>query len=150
MKKILFCLIIIFQSVYLYANEDIKLSCNVKLVITSWNGIQETQQIKDDIEISEIGNKKYIIGNHPDIGSVSTHKSGSRWISATDQSDRNKWNITTIRSREEDVIVTTQFIIDRNSGKIIYSEDAQGPGKKYMRYKGIGDCQKIDITKRKF
>jgi len=150
MKKIIVIFTYFFVAInYVHADEEIKLSCNLKLISEYWTGTSETQYVTDVIEISEIGNKKYIIGNHSDIGSVSSHKSGTGWISATDISDKNRWDISTKR-QSGNKTVETSFKIDRNTGKIFYSELTRGPGEKFMRYSGSGDCQKVDTNKKKF
>jgi len=149
MKKILLILVLLFTSNILYAGQ-IKLSCDIKLNITFSNGSGENRKIHEIYEISETSSGTSIIPNSNTglLPFVATF--GAENINVIDNSDQNKWNIRNTRNINGNSYILS-VIIDRNTGQIftstlILSKNNKGS----TSFEGIGSCQKVDTSKKKF
>ena len=148
MKKL--ALFLIFFPTWVLG-ENIKLSCNLNLTDKYSTGHSEKTNITDIIEVSIYRNGKFII---PEVlGSVRA-KAGENNTdySAVDLSDANKWSISAKYSGRSDKISSgeTSFVIDRNTGFILYDQLTNFADGAWMRTYGNGNCQKIDTSKKKF
>jgi hypothetical protein len=144
MKKHLLILILLFTSNILYAGE-IKLSCDINLTISYPSGREENKKVR---EIYEIDESTYIsifpVSNLEVLPHAISHKNNP-----INNSNQNKWDIQNKFTRGEFSYITS-VIIDRNSGQIFTSIEATKKGFEALTTKGIGGCEKVDITKKKF
>lgn len=148
MKKYIFILMII-SSPFACA-EELKLSCNIEIVKEFYLAPSERTHFTEVLEITDYGKFKSIIPASDNIGSVST-KENPKTIYIRDFSDSNKWNISNqAKGLEEGVVITTSINIDRNTGKIWYWATYEKSGIVKIKDTGKGDCEKINITKKKF
>ena len=146
MKKHLLILILLFTSNILYAGQ-IKLSCDINLTISYSSGNEENKKIREIYEIDESSNGITIIpvSNTGLSPSVSTYRTGD----SVNNSDENKWDIknkSTIQGNSHITSVT----IDRNSGQIFTSHEMIKKDNKTTTFIGIGSCEKVDTSKKKF
>ncbi len=153
MKKLIF-LLLILVSFNLQA-EEFKLSCNIRLVTYySVDGSSETHQYNEVFEITDYGKSKYIMPSSVNFRSVSTSnrsKNHPNTLSIDDFSDLSKWDITVnTKSKIEGKVDVTSIRIDRNVGKIWYSADFNTPSGNTILETGVGDCEKVDVSKKKF
>jgi hypothetical protein len=148
MKKLIFFVLILFSSIV--CSEELKLSCNIKLTTNYDDGTTENGQYSEVFAIKDLGKHKFIIPTSNTFGSVSTLE-GSKTLSIKDFSDSSKWDISVENNGlKEGVTYTTTIRIDRNVGKIWYSHTFFRDGKVRIEDLGNGDCEKINVTKKKF
>lgn len=149
MKKLIF-LFFIISSPTVYSVE-LKLSCNIRLDIAYSTGTLETKQYNNEVfEIYENANFRSIIATSDNFYSFSNKKSPNT-ISIDDFSNVNKWDITIKSIGYKDGVVNSKSIrIDRNVGKIWTSADFYADNGVTFSSNGVGDCEKINITKKKF
>ncbi len=144
MKKILLIVVLLFTSSILYAGE-IKLSCDINLTITYPSGRQENKKVR---EIYEIDESTYItifpVSNLEVLPHAHSHKNNP-----INNSNQNKWDIQNKFARGEFSFITS-VIIDRNSGQIFTLIEAIKKDSEALTTKGIGSCEKVDTTTKKF
>ena len=146
MKKIIFFILVISsQSVH---SVELKLICNITLNEIFSDGTTKTSQLSEVLEIIDNGKTKLIIPTSDLLGGVTTKKSGTL-SPINDSSDVNKWDITSENKLSDGTTSTTTFRIDRNIGNIWYSNTFITNGR-VTRQSGVGNCEKINLTKKKF
>lgn len=149
MKKNVFVFLLFFSN---FAwSEEIKLSCNINLIIQHSNGISEQKNINDILEISAYKKFISIIPMGDVIGSINTSKNDNT-ISVDDFSDANKFDITNYRKVNNSSIAEnkTTIRIDRNTGNIFYFMESNFKDGSKLTTTGNGSCEKINLTKKKF
>lgn len=144
MKKHLLILILLFTSNILYAGE-IKLSCDINLTISYPSGREENKKVREIYEIDE----STIIYIFPISNLEVLPHAISNKNNAINNSNQNKWDIQNKFTRGQFSYITS-VIIDRNSGQIFTSIEMIKKDNVTLTIKGIGDCEKVDITKKKF
>ncbi len=136
---------IFLMPTFVLADVDIKLNCKL-LINQSFNsGATERNTRNVVVEVLQIANYLSIITNDNDLGSVGTKKTPTV-ESIENFSDSNKWDLTTITSREGR-ITRTSIQIDRNTGLMTYYQDFN---KGRIIVNANGNCEKIDTSKKKF
>jgi len=149
MKKILLILVLLFTSNLLYAVE-IKLSCDVNITLSYPSGSGENRKIHEIYQIRETSSGTSIIPNSNTglLPFVATF--GAENINVIDNSDQNKWDIWNTRNINGNSYILS-VIIDRNSGQIFTSTLILSKNNKGSTlFEGIGSCQKVDTSKKKF
>jgi hypothetical protein len=133
----------------LVCSEEIKLSCTIKLLrVYSIDGSSETNQYREVLEVTDNSNYKSIIPLSDNFGSVSTRKH-SETDTITDYSNSNSWDISSSRTSSEGHQGLTSYRIDRNTGDLWYSRTFNNQSM-IITSTGTGNCEKIDVTKKKF
>ncbi len=146
MKKHLLILILLFTSNILYAGE-IKLSCDINLTIIYPSGREENKKVREIYEIDESTNISiFPVSNLELLPHAFSHRKNP-----INNSNQNKWDIQNKFTRGQFSYITS-VIIDRNSGQIFTSVGVIKKGDEGFTTttKGIGVCEKVDITKKKF
>jgi hypothetical protein len=130
---------------------DIKLFCKINLETTYSTGTIEKTYEEELFEITETRGTIIILPNSraSKFSSISNHKH-STTISIKDRSDANKWDIAVSDKNPQGLIDEVSFMIDRNTGKIFYSLLSRQPAGAYLKELGYGNCEKVDMSKRKF
>ena len=146
MKKAIFFLLLIFS--HMACSEEVKLSCNMKRVNTDSLGSEKFNE-QVIFEIMDTGKYKSIIPNSDEYGSVGTDKLGFR-TSITDFSDANKWDITAYHDPKNGSNYTITIRIDRNTGTIFYQNNYTSPKGNIINISASGNCEKVNLTKKKF
>ena len=146
MKKLTFFVLILFSSIV--CSEELKLKCDIKVVSNFSDGSTEKNQVTETLKILDLGTYKSIIPSSTVLISVSTDKS-TNTISVSDLSNSNVWDITEKTFSKNETPTTVSYVIDRNLGKIWYSDTFTSSGFT-IKTSGVGDCEKIDVTKKKF
>jgi hypothetical protein len=147
MKKLIFIILLISSPIVW--SEEIKLSCDMNLVEKYSTGHTETKSIHEVINIYDSEYTKFISITplSDQISGVST-KPIQNTISINNFSDTNKWDITNVlKTKSNEITVTIR--IDRNLGKIWYSSSFNN-SKVSIETSGIGDCEKVDFSNKKF
>ena len=129
-------------------SEELKLSCNINLVSTSSNGISESNQYNQTFEVVDYGKRKMIIPSSDLFSGVSTGKHPTT-VSIEDFSDSNKWDIFNQDNFEDGTSSSTTIRIDRDTGKIWYTHTFKEGGRT-LNQSGNGDCEKVNVRKKKF
>jgi hypothetical protein len=146
MKKLLLIVVLLFTSNILFAGQ-IKLSCDINLTITYSSGNEENKKIREVYEIDEspIGTTIIPISNTGFSPSVSTYRTSN----SVNNSDENKWDIKNNHTIQGNSHITS-VTIDRNSGQIFTSHEMIKKDNKVTTFIGIGSCEKVDTSKKKF
>jgi hypothetical protein len=148
MKKLTFLTFLLLISNILQA-EEFKLSCNILKVMEFSTGSSEKSNTTEIYTVTDLGSRKFIIPTSDEFPSVSTVKKTNS-ITVTDESDNNKWDITNVSKNEQGDLSTVSIRIDRNTGKIFYSFLFERLNGSFITTKGRGDCEKVNLTKKKF
>lgn len=148
MKKIV--LVILMMSSSLLCAEEIKLSCSINMVTEFSSGEKETNLINEILNISD---KNGLISISPSsdlnlMYPVSSLKLSSN-IFLENKSDSSKWEIRQTSKGASGAEVSVFYLIDRNIGKIWYSS-SWSKNSRTVNLSGTGECNKIDVKKRKF
>ena len=147
MRKLIFFVLILSSSIV--RSEELKLSCNIELVTQYETGEVEKQRLKEVFLVNDMGEYKSIIPSSDNFFSVMTHK--SPWTeSFLDLSDPNKWDITNVVNYSNGSSSRNSIRIDRNLGKIWSSQTTELSSKRTIIVTGSGDCEKINVKKKKF
>ena len=129
-------------------SEVLKLSCTIRAVINYSTGTSETKQYNEVFEVTDYGNFKSIIPTSENFAGVSTKK--NQYIeSVVDYSDSNKWDINNVNKYDGGKSDNVSIHIDRNLGKIWYSRTFYA-GLDSITTTGTGDCEKVNVKKKKF
>jgi hypothetical protein len=136
----------LFSSITNVAHStEIKLLCNISLVIQFKSGGSEQKSLSEIIEITDYGSHKFILPQSDEnLFSVSTLKRQGI-ISVNDFSDVNKWDINSIVRSKNGSVLDLRYSIDRNTGLLFY----RALGEK-INETGRGFCEKVTQEKRKF
>ena len=148
MKKLIFLTFLLSISNFLQA-EEIKLSCNILKVMEFGSGKSEKSNNTEIYTVTDLGGRKFIIPTSDEFPSVSSVKKANS-ITVTDQSDNNKWDITNVSKNEQGDLSSVSIRIDRNTGKIFYSFQFERLNGSFINTTGRGDCEKVNLTKKKF
>ena len=140
MKKL--TLILFLLSPTLSWSEEIKLSCNINLVTSYENGSSETHRYNEIFTVRDNGKLKSIQPTSSNFESVTTED-------GYEINNSSQWNITSGKRNSYSNTLTT-IQIDRNTGKIWYKNNTVIFKKNSWSSKGQGDCEKIDVIKKKF
>ena len=146
MKKLILFLLLLSPN--LVWSETIKLSCTIKTIEDYSNGFTETKQYKEIFEVTQTGSFISIIPTSENFNSV-TNLKNKNTVSINDFSDSNKWDITNNNKYESGKTDNTSIQIDRNIGRIWYSRTFDNLTLVF-KVSGTGDCEKVNITKKKF
>ena len=146
MKKLILILLMAYPSLAL--SDVLKLSCTIRAVIDYSTGTTETKQYNEIFEVTDYGDFKSIIPTSDDFASVTSKKS-KYTESIVDYSDSNKWDITNVNKYVGEKSDNTSIRIDRNLGKIWYSRTFSS-GANSITTTGTGDCEKVNVKKKKF
>lgn len=144
-KLILFLLLLSPSTVW---SLEVKLSCSINTVTEYSTGGSERGQFNQIFVVTDLGNYRSIISNSDDFASVST-KGIKSTVSVDDLSDSNIWDITNNNKLPNGSTMTTSIRIDRNVGKIWYSSSFDNNQITRLRT-GSGDCEKVNVSKKKF
>jgi len=140
MKKLIFILLITSSTIV--HSEEIKLSCRINLVTSFENGSTESHQYNEIFTVRDDGKFISIQPTSSNFESVTTeHGYGIN--------NSSQWNITSGKRNSFRSTLTT-IQIDRNTGKIWYKNNTVIIKKDSWSSKGEGDCEKVDVTKKKF
>lgn len=147
MKKLI--LLFLLVSPTIGWSEELKLRCKINLITTySWGEI-EKEQFNEVFEIMDYGKQKIILSQSDNFWSIDTTDKRSHILSIKDFSDSNKWDIIEeLRTKNGD-LNSINIKIDRNIGTIWYSEVIEKNGKTTSR-RGDGECEKVNMSKKKF
>jgi hypothetical protein len=149
MKKIIFFLLLILP--FIVYSEEFKLSCNTKRITNFSNGAPETVENDTAIfEITDLGPIKYITTTNDHYCSVTTDKNIKSIISMRDQSDSNKWDISNVYNNDNNTKTECRIAIDRNSGSILFRNDYTAKDGFMVHFSATGNCEKVNLTKKKF
>jgi hypothetical protein len=100
--------------------------------------------------ITEYPSKKFIIPTSDNFSSVSTVVFPDV-LSINDFSDSSKWDISVNQKGiVEGSVINTSIRIDRNTGQIWYSRTFPAENGITISEDGIGNCEKINMKKKKF
>jgi hypothetical protein len=142
MKKFIFLLLIFFSPI-IYA-EEIKLSCVINLQTTYDNGSSETHRYNEIFTVTDKGKFKSIVPTSSNFQSVTVFDNR-----VLDGSKLSRWDIVEGKKTGHGNSLTT-ITIDRNTGKIWYKNIVTFLQRDSWVQKGEGDCEKIDVSKKKF
>lgn len=151
MKKIIYILFLIYPLSVL--SEEIKLSCNMKRKVMNSHLADQDYTETIIFEVFDFGKNKSIIPNSDQYASVGTSKyEGVQ--NTTDNSDKNKWDITQVYSspKSSGSSITT-IRIDRNSGSIYYTSNFSAKienNSLLILTTATGECEKVNTIKKKF
>lgn len=145
-KIINFSIIIasVFFSTAIYAQVELKLTCNMDIKKTYSSGREEIIRIKPILEVFQLGSHVSIIPDTNELASVSMRTGNGRIVE--NYSDANKWSIFN-KIERNGTTSETSITIDRNTGRIVYSHDYKDGA---ITVYGEGVCEKVDLSKRKF
>jgi hypothetical protein len=151
MKKIVIFLLLILP--LLSWSEEIKLSCNMKRTVLNSHLADQNSNETIIVEIIDLGKYKSIVPNSDQYAAVGSFKmEGVTNIS--DNSDKNKWDITrTYTSSKSSGTSITTIRIDRNTGNIYYISNFAAKienNSVVIQTTATGDCEKINVMKKKF
>ncbi len=124
---------------------ELKLACKIDVVRTFISGDVERKRYNEIFEVLDLGN--YIsIGPQTDdfMGVVAGELVVLKF---NNFSNSSKWDILNRSQDSRGKISEVRITIDRNTGKLFYSETWDG---RAIVIKGNGTCEKIDQAKRKF
>ncbi|NDF81248.1 MAG: hypothetical protein EB109_03695 [Methylophilaceae bacterium] len=139
--------IFLFLVSNLALSEEVKLSCDMKVTKLYSTGSEEHLNINEVFDIIDSGSIKSITPLSPNFNGTTTRNFEGK-LSYKDYSTPNKWHLNEAAS-SGDAIVNTTIIIDRHSGKISYSGLFKNPSGS-VTTSAVGDCVKLDTTKKKF
>ncbi len=145
--SLIFLILISFPSF----GGDIKISCNINLETTySFDESIKKSHEEEIFTITEINGYVIIVPSlaSSKFSSISTHKENNT-ISIKNRSDINKWDITISDKNSGGEIDDVSYLIDRNTGKIFYSLISRHRGQ-YSKDLGYGNCEPVDMNKKKF
>jgi hypothetical protein len=128
-------------------SEEVKLSCNMKVIKLYSTGSQEKLDMNETFEIVDLGNVRSITPLSANFNGVTTSSFEGK-VSHDDYSSPNKWHLKEVATADDAYIETT-IRIDRHSGKISYTGTFKN-SKGSITTNADGDCKKIDTTKKKF
>ena len=151
MKKLIF-LVLLFSS-SIVCSEELKLSCDIRLIKDETGKKQEVIQYNEMLTIKENGKTKFILPTSTNLSSVSTETDGLLGkVEVTDLSNSSTWNIDNLVFNEKNPIVTkTTLKIDRTTGSFYYYHNFSVKGKVGMlTHTGDGLCKKFDESTKKF
>ena len=144
-SQILISIFFVFAgSLNSYAEVPVKIECSLKIKKQSRSG-ETTTVLKDVLlDVVQTSGMTGVISTDDDIRSVVLPKQ-QNVIEVINYSDENRWFF--IAKSQDTKITTTKFMIDRNSGQILYTNDFNEGA---VFTEATGRCFKVDTTKRKF
>jgi hypothetical protein len=127
-----------------YAQVPVKIECTLKIKKQARSG-ETTTVIKDVLlDVVQTNGMTGVMSTDDDIRSVVLPKQ-QNVIEVINNSDENRWFF--IAKTQDTKITTTKYMIDRNSGQILYTNDFNEGA---VFTEATGRCFKVDTTKRKF
>lgn len=145
MKKLIILLMLSPSTAW---SLEVKLSCIINTVTEYSTGGSERDRFNQVFVVTDLGNYRSIISSSDDFASVSS-KGIVGTVSVDDLSDSNIWDITNNNKLPNGSTMTTSIRIDRNVGKIWYSSSFDNNKITRLRA-GSGDCEKVNVSKKKF
>jgi hypothetical protein len=151
MKKLIFIVLLLSPTIG-WSEGITKLSCDMKITKKYHDGFSETLKYVEVFDIEE--NKDFILisPTSDNLHFVSNRESPEK--SVLDSSNSTKWNITNLsrytKTDKTKITLTVTISIDRNTGKVWYSSRYDHVGISSLETTGTGDCEKVDLTKKKF
>lgn len=130
-----------------YANY-LALLCNIRLT-TDKNGEIISQNFKTEIKVTFNKKELFIIPTNTSLLPVTTTEGNNK--SVKNLSVENKWHLINTEQLADSIFNTTTLIIERNSGNLSYESIWIGGNFLFFQKStASGECEKIDIKKRKF
>lgn len=131
---------------------EIKLQCEVESKISYLSGATQEQRGIAVIEISDLGDKKYLFVSSA-LAALNnfTITTQSPRLITNDFSNENKWDIQ--QTGTGNLTITSSIahiIIDRNSGNLFITRDVTFNSGGNMQFSATGNCKKINTSIRKF
>lgn len=148
MKKLIL-LVCFFLISNLLQAEEIKLSCTMNRLKKYSSGESEKFNEKIIIKITEFGKYRSIIPESDGYGSITSENYFKGGFS-TDLSNSNKWDISSEHPLPKGAEISTSINIDRNTGIISYSNFYTSAKGFIIETSAKGECEKIDVMKKKF
>lgn len=147
-KKLLLALVLLLNLNILFA-EEIKLSCDITASLIYPSGREESRKLNEIYIVTEIYDQISIIASSGlnNFPSVSSYSKKSKVIN--NYSNESKWDISNEGVTKEGYVWTSSVHIDRHSGQIFTNTQMKRDGGT-ISDKGIGICEKINVTKKKF
>ena len=151
MKKNLFFLLLTLP--FIACSEEFKLSCNTKLITNYSNGAAD--DVKSDtviFKITDLGLIKFVTTSNDRYCGVTTDKNieNLNLIFMNDLSDSNQWDISNIIHTNNGVKSECRIVIDRNAGSILHKSIFTWKDGFIMNRSASGNCEKVNLTKKKF
>jgi hypothetical protein len=143
--KFLLLLVLVFFSSFINAQE-VNLICDLTFQ-SDVTGRNETQKFRTRVEIFQTKDFLSIIPDSDLLGSVSTSKRENS--NFTNYSNGTKWDLQR-RSHSKDGVLNVHIIIDRNAGTMSYNSSFLHTNTLTSYTRAFGECQKIDVSKKKF
>lgn len=143
-KILITSILILFNSLNSFAEVPVKIECTLKIKKQARSG-ETTVVLKDVLlDVVQTSGMTGVMSTDDDIRSVVLPKQ-QNVIEVINNSDENRWFF--IAKTQDTKITTTKFMIDRNSGQILYTNDFNEGA---IFTEATGKCFKVDTTKRKF